>query len=619
MAHEHDHEYEHGEEKEDRRASIIKLSVSLFLFIIALLCEHVFNINKIVCLFIYIAAFAVVGYEVVINAVKGLIHGEPLDECFLMTVASVGAFFTGSYAEAAAVMLLYNLGEFLQDLAVDKSRDSISDLIDIVPKTATVVRDGVVTEIPAQDVHIGDLLTVRPGSSIPADGVIVSGATSVNTSALTGESLPADLSVGDRVLGGYLNMTGEITVRAEAEFENSAASRIKELIEGAEAKKARTESFITKFARVYTPVVVILAVLLAVIPPLFDHEWRTWIHRALTFLVVSCPCALVISVPLTFFAGIGAASRKGILIKGSEYLETLSKTDIFAFDKTGTLTQGSFSVTEIRDNGDRELLLNVACSAEDHSGHPIARAVSKLDGKRSEVTSVTEHPGEGIICTIDGEICAVGNSKLMKRRGIDVEHGAATAVHVSRSDGYLGSIYVADTVKEGTAESIMKLGELGVKKTVMLTGDGSAAAEQTGAEAGVDEIHASLLPQDKVRLVEELLSQGKVAYAGDGINDAAVLARSDVGIAMGALGSDAAIEAADIVITDDDIRKLPEALRISKKTVRIAWQNIVFAIAVKLAVLVLSATGVVDVMWLAVFADTGVALLCAANAMRAMR
>lgn len=611
--------HEHGGEEEDRRGRIIKLAVSAVLFVAALLCEHVFRLNGIICLVIYIAAFCVVGYEVVIDAFKGLFHGEPLDECFLMTVASVGAFFTGSYGEAAAVMILYSLGEFLQDLAVDKSRDSISELIDIVPKTATVIRSGEYIEIDADDVEIGDTLAVKPGENVPVDGVVISGKSSVNTSALTGESLPADVCEGDTVLGGYLNLTGEIRIRAEKEFDDSAASRIKGLIEGAEAKKAKTESFIKRFARVYTPVVVILALIVAVLPPLFDHQWRTWIHRALTFLVVSCPCALVISVPLTFFAGIGSASRKGILIKGAEHLETLGRADIFAFDKTGTLTKGSFSVVNTVPAGDVNDLITVAKSAEAHSNHPIAKAVSALEGETLEAEELTELPGEGIRCVINGSECAVGNAKLMRRYGIQIADGASTSVHVCRDGVYLGRIDVSDTLKKDASDAIKELKALGAKKTVMLSGDNKAAAEAAASAAGVDEVRGSLLPEDKVDAVEELLGQGSVAYTGDGINDAAVLARADVGIAMGALGSDAAIEAADVVITDDNIGKVPTAVRVSKKTVRIAWQNIVFAIAVKLAVMVLSVTGVADMMWLAVFADTGVALLCAANAMRAMK
>lgn len=616
MAHEHNHEHEH--EEENWKPQIIKLIISALLFVIALLLEHVFNLHFLIYLFIYIAAYAVVGYTVVIEAVKGIIHKEPFDECLLMTVASVGAFAIGSYGEAAAVMILYSLGEFLQDLAVDKSRDSITELIDIVPKHADVIRGEQTVSIPAKDVKVGDIVVVKPGINVPVDGEIISGSASFDTSALTGESYPRDLCEGDTVLSGYLNINGLIKLRATAEYDNSAAARIKELIEGAEAKKAKTENFITKFSKVYTPAVVILALIIAVIPPLFNGEWRDWIHRALTFLVVSCPCALVISVPLTFFAGIGASSRKGILIKGAEHLETLSKADIFAFDKTGTLTTDEFTVSAIHAEGDENEFINVLCSVEAHSNHPIAKAVSALEYEKAGVTDIKEIPGEGIVCKINNEECAAGNIKLMKKYGIEPKKSSLTSVYVVKGGRYLGHAELTDKAKENAKDAIKTLYSLGVKKTAILSGDAEDAAKRIADEVGVDTVYHSLLPSDKVTEVEKLLAEGKVAYVGDGINDAAVLARANVGISMGALGSDAAIEASDVVLTDDNIEKLPTAKKIAIKTLRIAWENIIFAIAVKLAVLILSVSGVVDIMWLAVFADTGVALLCAANSMRAM-
>lgn len=629
MAHEHNHGHEHGydhghehgheHEEENRKPEIIKLIISGVLFITALLCEHVFKVHFLIYLFIYIAAYAVVGYTVVIEAVKGIIHKEPFDECLLMTVASVGAFIIGSYGEAAAVMILYSLGEFLQDLAVDKSRDSITELIDIVPKQADVLRGGKIVSIPAKDVAVGDTVIVKPGINVPVDGEIISGSASFDTSAITGESFPRDLSAGDSVMSGYIDLNGEVEFEATAEYDNSAAARIAALIEGAEAKKAKTESFINKFASVYTPVVIILAFIVAILPPLFDQQWKTWIHRALTFLVVSCPCALVISVPLTFFAGVGAASRNGILVKGTEYLEALSKAEIFAFDKTGTLTKGSFSVSEICAASDKNELINTVCSIEAHSNHPITKALSGLDYNKIDVTEVKEISGEGIVCLSDNKPCAAGNGKLMKRYGIDVEFKSNTAVHACLDGKYLGYISLKDEVKDNAEESVGKLKELGIKKTVMLSGDIKNSAEKAASEVGIDQVSAELLPEQKTAEMEKLISEGKTAYVGDGINDAAVLARADVGIAMGALGSDTAIEAADIVLTDDNLAKLPKAMKISKKTVSIARQNIIFAIAVKVIILVLSFFGISDIMWLAVFADTGVALLCAANAMRAMK
>ena len=626
-SHDHDHGHEHGE-GENRKLQIIKLAVSVVLFAAAILSEHVFHFHTAVYLTLYITAFAVTGVDVIITAIKRIIKKDIFNECTLMTIASVGAFFTGSFSEASAVMILYSLGEFLQDLAVDKSRDSIETLIDVMPKQAEVMRGDDVIEIPAEEVKVGDTVVVRPGKRVAVDGVIISGSASFDTSAITGESFPKDLCEGDSVMSGYIDLDGNIRLTATAEFDNSAAARIASLIEGAEAKKAKTESFITKFASVYTPVVIILAVLVAVLPPLlglafpyvtYDTSWKTWIHRSLTFLVVSCPCALVISVPLTFFAGIGASSRNGILVKGTEHLEALSKIKIFAFDKTGTLTKGAFTVAEINAAESKEELINTVCSIESHSKHPIAKALSGLDYEKSDVTDLKEISGEGIVCKINGQTCAAGNGKLMKRHGITVENKNNTVVHACRDGKYLGYITLKDEIKENAAESLKTLKELGIKKTVMLSGDIKSSAETAAAEAGIDQVCAELLPEEKTAEMEKLISEGKVAYVGDGINDAAVLARADVGIAMGALGSDTAIEAADIVLTDDNIGKLPKAVKTAKKTVSIAKQNIIFAISVKVIILLLSFFGISDIMWLAVFADTGVALLCAANAMRAMK
>lgn len=622
--HEHNEGHCHDgcchEGEENKKAEIIKMIISAVLFAAAVIIEHLTNLHKAVYITLYIASFAVVGFDVIKTAIKRIIKKDIFNECTLMTVASVGAFFTGSFSEASAVMILYTFGEFLQDLAVDKSRDSITELCNVMPKQAEVLRDGNTVEIEAKDVKVGDTVIVKPGKSVSADGIIISGSASFDTSAITGESFPRDLAEGDHVMSGYIDLDGEVRIEATAEFENSAAARIAELIEGAEAKKAKTENFISRFAKIYTPAVIILAVLAAVLPPLFDAQWKIWIHRALTFLVVSCPCALVISVPLTFFAGIGAASRKGILIKGTEYLEAMSKAEIFAFDKTGTLTKGAFVVSEIKPVKDEKELINTVCNAEAHSNHPIAKAVSSLEYDRFEVKDIKEISGEGVICRIGDIECAAGNAKLMRRYGISVENKSNTTVHVCKNGEYLGYIALKDEVKNNAAKTISELKKCGVKKTAMLSGDVKSSAEAVSKETGIDAVYPELLPEDKVNKIEELIKEGKTVYVGDGINDAAVLARADVGVAMGALGSDAAIESADVVLTDDNIEKLTKAVRISRKTVNIARQNIIFAIAVKVLILVLSFFGISDnIMWLAVFADTGVALLCAANAMRAMK
>ena len=603
--------------EKEQKEQLIKIIISAVFFASALLCEKAFDLPAAVCIALYLVSYAVCGYEVVFKAVKHIIKLKPLDESFLMTAASVGAFFTGSFAEASSIMILYALGEFLQDLAVDKSKDSIRALMDITPDTAYVLSGGVPVETKPENIKPGDSVLIKNGGRIPVDGTVITGGTLIDTSAVTGEPVPVSATVGDKVLSGTVNTGAEIIIRAETAYENSTAVKMKKLVTEAESKKAATEDFITKFAKIYTPVVVIAALLLAVIPPLFVGGWTEWIHRALVLLVISCPCALVISVPLTFFAGIGASSRRGILVKGGQYFEVVSKAEIFAFDKTGTLTTGRLAVTGVNAVKDENELKKIACSAEAHSDHPIAKAICALGAETAEAADVRETAGEGVECTIEGKRAAVGGRRLMKKYGIEPDD-ISGAVHTVYGGVYLGYITVDDKVKESAAESVAKLREYGIKKTVMLSGDGKAAAERVSAEAGIDETHAQLLPNDKITELEKLLSDGKTLYAGDGINDAAVIARADAGIAMGGIGSDAAIEAADIVITDDDIRKLPELCRISKKTVGIAKQNIIFALAVKAVILLLSVFGLTG-MWLAVFADTGVSLIAAANAMRAMK
>ena len=603
--------------EKEQRINLIKIIISAVLFVAALLCEKAFSTHEAVYIVLYLLAYAVSGYEVVFGAVKKLMKLKPLDECFLMTVASIGAIFTGSFAEAAGIMILYALGEFLQDLAVDKSRDSIKELMDVTPHTAEVVRDGVTVTVTPDQITLNETVAVKCGRRIPVDGTVISGSTLIDASAVTGESVPVEVSEGDKVTSGTVNTGAEIFVRADTVYSDSTAVRMTKLAEEAEKKKAKTEDFISKFAKIYTPVVVAAALCVAIIPPLFTGQWSEWIHRALVLLVISCPCALVISVPLTFFAGIGASSRRGILVKGGGYFETVSKAEIFAFDKTGTLTTGKLTVEDVCAVRDREELIKIACSVEAHSDHPIAKAITALCSDIYEAAEVKETAGSGISCLINGKEAAAGNVRMMKRYGLEPED-CGGAVHIAYGGEYLGYITVSDKVKESAAPSVSKLKTQGIKKTVMLSGDTISAAQKAAAEAGIDEVHAELLPEDKVTEIEKLLKEGKTVYAGDGINDAAVLARADAGIAMGGIGSDAAIEAADIVITDDDIRKLPELYRISKKTVGIAKQNIIFALAVKAVILLLSVFGLTG-MWLAVFADTGVALLAAANAMRATK
>lgn len=569
--------------------------------------------------------YLVIGYDVLWGAVRNIIHGQVFDEQFLMAIATLGAFAIEDYPEAAAVMLFYQVGELFQSIAVGKSRKSISALMDICPEYAVVLRDGEEVTVPPKGVGIGEVLIIKPGEKIPLDGEITEGSTTVNTAALTGESLPVDKTVGDRVISGTINLSGVIKVKAQSLYEESTVSKILELVENSAEKKARAENFITRFARYYTPCVVIGAVLLAVIPPLFfSQEWSMWINRALIFLVVSCPCALVVSVPLSFFGGIGGASREGILIKGANYLETLSKVDTVVFDKTGTLTKGTFAVNAIHPQNMTEAqLLDIAAAAESYSTHPVGESIvaaHKGHIDKTRIGEVEELAGMGLRAVIDGKTFFVGNGALMDKVGAGWHdcHLAGTVIHIAESSEYLGHIVINDEIKPDSKVAVAGLKELGIKNTVMLTGDTERVAKSVGEEVGIDSVCAKLLPAQKVEKVEELLSQGcKTAFVGDGINDAPVLTRADVGIAMGALGSDAAIESADIVLMDDKPSKLPSAIRISRKTMRIVRQNIVFALAVKAIILALGAFGIAN-MWTAVFGDVGVMVIAILNAMRAM-
>ncbi|SEL00352.1 heavy metal translocating P-type ATPase [Ruminococcus albus] len=577
----------------------------------------------------FLVPYFVIGYDVLWKAVRGIIHGQVFDENFLMCVATVGALFVGEYPEASAVMLFYQTGELFQSVAVGKSRKSISDLMDICPEYANVERDGQLEEVDPEEVELDSIIVVKPGEKIPLDGVIIEGSSSVDTAALTGESLPRSVKVGDDVISGCINQSGLLKVKVTKEYEDSTVTKILELVENSATKKAKSENFITRFARYYTPSVVIAAVLLAVLPPLIlGGGWADWIHRALIFLVISCPCALVISVPLSFFGGIGGASKRGILVKGGNYLEALANAETVVFDKTGTLTKGSFEVTKIHtDSMGEDELLDLAAHAESYSDHPIARSVCAKFGKEvdhNRITSNEEISGHGIRAVIDGREVYAGNKKLMEQQSVSVpECGCrGTMVHVAADGGYAGHIVISDVVKETSAAAIKNLKENGVKQTVMLTGDAESTAQEVAKALGLDKVYAELLPADKVEKVEELLKEkhegSSLVFVGDGINDAPVLTRADVGIAMGSLGSDAAIEAADIVLMDDDPAKISLAMKIARKTVRIVRENIVFALGVKALVLVLGALGIAN-MWLAVFADVGVSVIAILNAMRTMK
>ena len=569
--------------------------------------------------------YLVIGWDVLWSAVRNIAHGQVFDEKFLMAVATLGAFAIREYPEAAAVMLFYQIGEWFQSIAVGKSRKSIAALMDIRPEYAVVLREGKEQEVDPEEVEIGEIIVLKPGERIPLDGTVIEGAGSVDTSALTGESLPADKTVGDTVLSGSINLSGVLKVKTSSAYAESTVARILELVENSSEKKARIENFITRFARWYTPLVVISAVLLAVIPPLFlSGSWADWINRALIFLVVSCPCALVVSVPLSFFGGIGGASRDGILVKGANYLEMLSKADTVVFDKTGTLTQGSFAVDAVHPSEiSAEELLDIAAAAESYSSHPIAESVVSAfagDIDRSRIGEIKEIAGMGIEAQVDGKTFFLGNGKLMEKAGAVWHecHLPGTAIHISEDSSYMGHIIINDQIKPEVRESINKLKELGIKQTIMLTGDSEKVAKAVAEKIGVDSYRAELLPAQKVTAVEDLLGSGAhVAFVGDGINDAPVLSRADVGIAMGALGSDAAIESADIVIMDDRISRLPLAIKIAHRTMRIVHENIILALGVKFAILILSAFGLTN-MWWAVFGDVGVLIVAVLNAMRCM-
>ena len=584
---------------------------------------------------LFMIPYLVIGHDILLKAWKGILNRQVFDENFLMAVATIGAILLGDYKEGVAVMLFYQIGELFQSYAVGKSRRNISELMDIRPDYANIEKeDGTLEQVDPDEVGIGSVIVVQPGEKVPIDGVIEEGRTSLNTSALTGESLPREAGVGDEVISGCINMSGVLKIRTTKEFGESTVSKILDMVENASSKKSRSENFISKFAKYYTPAVCYGALALAILPPLvrllflgMTPEWGDWVMRALTFLVISCPCALVISIPLSFFAGIGGASNAGVLVKGSNYLETLSETKYVVFDKTGTMTQGVFEVSGVHHSSmDTEKLLEYAALAECHSSHPISKSLKKAYGKPldpSRVTDVEEISGNGVTAKVDGVRVAAGNSKLMEKLGVDCMecHSVGTVVHMAVNGKYAGHILISDQIKPHAKEAIAALKKCGVKKTIMLTGDRREAARQVAEELGIDEVHSELLPGDKVAQVEKLLDEKgekeRLAFVGDGINDAPVLSRADIGIAMGALGSDAAIEAADIVLMDDDPLKISKAIRISRKCLRIVYENIYFAIGVKVVCLILGALGIAN-MWAAIFADVGVMIIAVLNAIRAL-
>lgn len=584
---------------------------------------------------LFMIPYLVIGHDILLKAWKGILNRQVFDENFLMAVATIGAILLGDYKEGVAVMLFYQIGELFQSYAVGKSRRNISELMDIRPDYANIEKeDGTLEQVDPDEVGIGSVIVVQPGEKVPIDGVIEEGRTSLNTSALTGESLPREAGVGDEVISGCINMSGVLKIRTTKEFGESTVSKILDMVENASSKKSKSENFISKFAKYYTPAVCYGALALAILPPLvrllflgMTPEWGDWVMRALTFLVISCPCALVISIPLSFFAGIGGASNAGVLVKGSNYLETLSETKYVVFDKTGTMTQGVFEVSGVHHSSmDTEKLLEYAALAECHSSHPISKSLKKAYGKPLDpgrVTEVEEISGNGVTAKVDGVRVAAGNSKLMEKLGVDCMecHSVGTVVHMAVDGKYAGHILISDQIKPHAKEAIAALKKCGVKKTIMLTGDRREAARQVAEELGIDEVHSELLPGDKVAQVEKLLGEKgekeKLAFVGDGINDAPVLSRADIGIAMGALGSDAAIEAADIVLMDDDPLKISKAIRISRKCLRIVYENIYFAIGVKVVCLILGALGIAN-MWAAIFADVGVMIIAVLNAIRAL-
>ena len=617
-----------------------KMLVRIILAAVMLVALSFAPVTGLVRFVLYLIPYLTVGYDILIKASKGIKNRQMFDECFLMAIATIGAIAlalyerSGDYTEAIAVMLFYQIGEWFQSYAVGKSRRNISELMDIRPDYANVERDGKLEKVDPDEVEIGSIIIVQPGEKVPIDGIIVEGVSSLNTSALTGESIPRDAKAGDEIISGCINMTGVLKIRTSKEFGESTVSKILDLVENASSRKSRSEDFISKFARIYTPAVCYAALALAILPPLvrmaalgLPADWGTWIYRALTFLVISCPCALVISIPLSFFAGIGGASNAGVLVKGSNYLETLSQTKIVVFDKTGTLTQGVFEVNGIHHNELEDAkLVEYAALAESASSHPISKSLQKAYGKeidRSRVEDIREISGNGVIARVDGVEVAAGNDKLMERLGIPYKncHSVGTIIHMALDGKYAGHIVISDVVKPHSREAIQALKASGVRRTVMLTGDARKVAEQVAGELDIDEVYSELLPADKVEKVEELLKnrseKEKLAFVGDGINDAPVLGRADIGIAMGAMGSDAAIEAADVVLMDDDPMKIAKAIRISRKCLRIVYQNIVFAIGIKLICLALGAVGIAN-MWLAIFADVGVMILAVLNAIRAL-
>lgn len=620
-----------------QKKMLYRIITAFVLFVVLMVLEHTGVLEQLpsqwLVFLIYLIPYLVIGYDIVYKAVRNISHGQVFDENFLMMVATFGAFGVKEYSEAVAVMLFYQVGELFQNYAVGKSRQSISDMMNICPEYANIEEDGVLTQVDPDDVEVGTIIVVKPGERIPLDGIVTEGTSMIDTAALTGESVPRRATVGDEIISGCVNGSSTIKVKVTKAFEDSTVARILELVENASSEKAKVENFITRFAKYYTPVVTIGAVILAILPPLIlGGGWADWIQRACIFLVISCPCALVISVPLGFFGGIGASSKIGILVKGSNYLEAVAEMTTIVFDKTGTLTKGEFKVSEVQPSADKnntigkEELLEIAAYGEGYSNHPIANSIREAYGKTlsmERVTDTEEIAGHGIHTFIDGREVYLGNAKLMDAQNIAYTENktAGTVVYVACNNVFAGSIVISDTVKEGSKDAIRDMKQVGVKKTVMLTGDRQAAADAVAAELGIDEVHAELLPADKVGQVEKLLGaqneKERLAFVGDGINDAPVLTRADIGIAMGSMGSDAAIEAADIVLMDDDIRKIASLVKIARKTLGIVKQNIVFALAVKALVLLLGALGMAN-MWEAVFADVGVSVIAILNSMRTL-